>query len=128
MVRLKFSPGGKVRAIHDDNFPWEKAFGPDFAASRRRASIINTVEDGPNAGRFYVDFSHLADATGDEKYRVCLTHTFDREGVAKEAEVVWLTANYIQRRDDVQPPIGEDGRAGRSEADREAAQDQEGDQ
>ncbi len=109
MVRLKFSPGGKVRAIHDDNFPWEKAFGPDFAASRRRASIINTVEDGPHAGNFYVDFSHLADATGNDQYRVCLTRTFAREGDAKNAEVVWLTANYIQRRDDVLTPTGEDG-------------------
>ena len=87
----RYLPTGETRAIYTD--------------ARRhllrneevdRASLINPIKDGPKRGCFYVDFSLLADATGDDRYRLCLTETFETYTEANQAEVAWLEANYIR--------------------------------
>lgn len=59
-----------------------------------RASRVEVVPTDPD-GRFHVDFGPLADLTGDERFRVCLTKLFDQYEDAVAAEVAWLETNYI---------------------------------
>lgn len=94
---LRFYPGGRVKAIHDDGFPFEDAFGPDFAKARRRASVINTVESGPYAGYFYADMGHLAALHDDPTLDVCLWPPQKTEAACKAQEVAFIGAEYIHR-------------------------------
>ncbi len=94
---MRFAPGGKVMAIHDDGFPFEKAFGVDFAKARRRASIINTVEEGRYAGYFYADMSYLADRLGDDTHRVCLYPPRKEEADCKADEFIYVRDYFIER-------------------------------
>jgi hypothetical protein len=97
MSRLHFSRSGGVKAIWTDalaNF-FARAFGPKFAAARRRASIINTVEEGPYAGQFYADMSYLADMTQDDRHRVCLFPPRPLESDVKDDEVAYVEFEFI---------------------------------
>lgn len=90
MPLIRFLPDGNVRSIWDDVYDFRAAgFTP------RRASRIEVIEGGAKAGEFFVDFSLLADYTGDDRHRCCLTHTFRAYKEANAAEVVWLKENYI---------------------------------
>lgn len=92
MIRKRYLPGGETRQI------WHDALA-DRARSRgvipQRASRVEVIPDGQQRGRFSVDFSLLADATGDDSYRVCLVQTFDRYSDAVAAEVAWLERNWV---------------------------------
>lgn len=94
-VVLRFLPGGRVRAIHDDAFPFAKAFGGVFPAARRRASLINTVETGPYAGCFYADMSHLAEQLGEDGCRVCLWPPQPTEAACKRQEFDFVRFVFI---------------------------------
>jgi len=100
---LRFYPGGRVVAIHDDAFPFSAAFGADFAAARRRASLINTVEEGPHAGCFYADMSLLAERTGNERHRVCLWPPRPTEAACKQDEFAYVERCVIDGREDTWP-------------------------
>ncbi len=95
---MRFLPGGRVLAVHDDDFPFGRAFGADFAKTRRRASIINTVETGRHAGLFYADMSYLADQLGDDTHRVCLWPPRPTEGACKADEFVYVRKHFINRQ------------------------------
>ncbi len=98
-MRLKFEKGGRVKAVWDDKLAlvYERAFGKEFASRRRRASLILTVEEGPSAGCFYADMSHLADITGEEEHRVCLWPPCRLESECKAAEVAYINARFIEK-------------------------------
>jgi hypothetical protein len=87
-----FRPDGDVRAV------WDDSTARGFRAAGvvpRRASRIEVIGEGPAYGLFHVDFSPLADLTGDERYRVCLTRAFESYAEANRAEVEWLTGNWV---------------------------------
>lgn len=97
MTTISFRPDGVVRAIWSQRFPFEQAFGSEFLAARRRASVVLTVPVGPHAGDFFADFSYLAELTGDARHHVCLVKTFRCEAALIEAEVAWLRANWLSQ-------------------------------
>ena len=87
-----YRPDGSIRAI------WTDKVAPAFreaGAIPHRASNVEVIEVGPNRGKFHVDFSKLADLTGNETYRVCLCQAFDTHGAAVAAEVRWLELNWV---------------------------------
>lgn len=91
----RYLPTGETRAVWDDSqAARERAQG----VIPRRASRVEVVESGPNLGRFHVDFSPLAAATGDPAHLVCLPRTFGGYSEAVEAEVAWLHENYVRAR------------------------------
>ena len=59
-----------------------------------RASRVEVLPNDPD-GRFHVDFGPLADLTGDERFRVCLTQLFPEYEDAVAAEVAWLEKHYV---------------------------------
>ncbi len=75
---------------------------PNDQMRLHRASHIEVLNN-----KYYIDFTPLADATGDDRYRGCLgaddqlvatpehARLFDRYGEAVEAEVAWLTKHYL---------------------------------
>lgn len=87
-----YRPSGETRAI------WSKPFA---AASRRnnvmpvRGSHVIAITDGLHRGKFHVDFSPLADATGDDAHCVCLAETFESHEEAVAAEHRWLLDNWV---------------------------------
>lgn len=83
---------GQTRAIWSDR---SASLFRATATRPKRASRVEVIEDGPNSGRFGVDFTLLAEATGDERYRVCLTKAYDRYDEAVAAEVAWIRNNYL---------------------------------
>lgn len=83
---------GQTRAIWSDR---SAALFRATGSRPKRASRVEVIEDGPNSGRFGVDFTLLAEATGNEKYRVCLTKAYDRYDEAVAAEVAWIRDNYL---------------------------------
>lgn len=89
-VTLTAGPGG-VRAV----WPADADLRPLGFAPARASHIEVVPPGGPAAGRFYVDFGPLADATGDGRYRVCLAATFALYDDARRAEVAWLEAHYL---------------------------------
>lgn len=84
MAIIKFGKGGSVRKL------FETSDRETFGAKPRRASRVEIVETGPQAGLFYVDFSPLGPA-----YQFCLTRTFADYGEAVQAEQAWLLENWI---------------------------------
>lgn len=91
-VTKRYMPDGSTRAI------WDDAVGDrerQAGVIPQRASRIEVVQEGPSRGRFCVDFSLLADATGREEFRICLTQTFKSYAEANRAEVAWLKQNFI---------------------------------
>lgn len=92
MIRKRYLPDGSTRVIwHDTVGDRERHHG----AIPQRASRIEVIPEGPQRGRFHVDFSLLAEATGDDSYRVCLVQTFERYDAANAAEVAWLEQNWV---------------------------------
>ncbi len=90
-VRIRIS-GGQARTIYQPGVDLAAlGFGPAV-----RASEVETIKSGPVAGRWCVDFSLLADFTGDDTYRVCLTQTFPPSGRddAIAAEVAYLKEHW----------------------------------
>jgi hypothetical protein len=61
----------------------------------KRASRVEVIEDGPNRSNFHVDFTLLAEQTGDPKLEVCLTKTFESYAAAVAAEVKWIEHNWL---------------------------------
>lgn len=90
-VKRYFGSGDTIAIWNDDRAATARRHG----IIPQRASRIEVVQDGPRRGRFYVDFSLLADALGDDSYRVCLSQTYERYDVANAAEVVWLEQNVV---------------------------------
>jgi hypothetical protein len=88
----RFLPSGEVRGIFsDDHARLCRADGSIL----HRASRVEVGEAGPSVGRFHVDFSLLADHTGNEEHRVCLVQTFETHREAVTEEVRWLNENYL---------------------------------
>lgn len=87
----RYLPSGETRAIYADSRRHLLREG-----EVDRASLINPVKEGPNKGRFYVDFSFLADATGEDRFRMCLTQTFETYDEANRVEVEWLEKNWVK--------------------------------
>jgi hypothetical protein len=88
----RYLPDGSTRAL------WAK---PHARVYRRhevlpcRGSHVIAITDGPRRGLFMVDFSPLAEATGDDQYRVCLAQTYESHEDAVEAEHAWLVENWV---------------------------------
>lgn len=61
----------------------------------KRASRVEVIEDGPNRSNFHVDFSLLAEHTGDPALAVCLVKTFASYQDAVAAEVRWIEQNWL---------------------------------
>lgn len=100
-VLKAFLPSGETRAI------WSDQVAASFRKKGiipQRASRVEVIQDGPSRGKFHVDFSLLADATGDERYRVCLSQAFESYADAVAAEVEWLTGNWVLGEPEGKPP------------------------
>jgi hypothetical protein len=95
---IRIDKGGVVRTVWSDGMAdfFARAFGPDFAAARRRASVILTVGSGRFAGCFYADMSHLADLTGDDSHRLCLYPPRRLEGECKRDEIAYVEAHFVR--------------------------------
>ena len=89
---IRFLPTGEVRGIYTDAVPLRRIL-PGLMP--HRASRIEVVQEGRHRGRFSVDFSLLAELTGNPEHRSSLATTFDSYQEAIRAEVQWLQANYI---------------------------------
>ena len=101
MATLRFGRNGRVTAIWDDALAefFTRAFGPEFAVARRRASIIMTVEEGRHAGCFYADMSYLADIANNGEHRLCLWPPRPLESECKQDEVEYVRLHYIQAQE-----------------------------
>lgn len=88
----RYLPTGETRAIWDDSQARRERRQGGRPA---RASRIEAIPDGPRAGLFHVDFTPLAELTGEPAHRCCLPQTFDAHGDAVRAEVAWLVENYV---------------------------------
>lgn len=87
-----YRPDGTARAV------WSDSVAPGFrrtGALPVRASRVEVIPDGVHRGLFHVDFSLLADATKDERLRVCLARPFESYQGAVAAEVAWLERNWV---------------------------------
>lgn len=83
---------GSVRAI------WAKPFARVFREHNTlpvRGSNVIAISEGRYRGWFHVDFSSLADLTGDESFRVCLRVPYESHEEAVAAEHVWLISNWV---------------------------------
>lgn len=89
-MEMRFLPGGEVRAIWDDTLDLRP-----LGTIPQRASRIEVIQEGPHRGKFAVDFSLLADALNDDRFRVCLTQVYSNYRHAVEAEIAWLMENWI---------------------------------
>lgn len=91
-ILKRYMPDGSVRGIWDDSTAKrERSQG----SVPHRASRIEAIEEGPNAGLFHVDFTPLAEMTGRDEFRLCLARAFESYEEARRAEVEWLTHNYV---------------------------------
>jgi hypothetical protein len=87
-----FRPDGTVRAV------WSDTVADSFRAAGalpQRASRVEVIPDGRHRGFFHVDFSLLADITGEPCHRVCLVRPFASYAEAVAAEVRWLELNWV---------------------------------
>lgn len=90
----RYLPDGSTRAIWDDTqADRERRHG----VAPVRASRIEVIPAGPQAGRFHVDFTPLAQASGNSDYCCCLRETFARYDTANARELDWLRVNYVLR-------------------------------
>jgi len=95
MVKLlkAYHPDGSTRGV------WQDANAGGFRKAGvmpERASRVEVIkESGPNHSNFHVDFTLLAEATGDPKLAVCLVRTFESYTAAVAAEVAWLEQNWV---------------------------------
>lgn len=91
-IHKSYRPDGTVRAV------WSDENGPGFRAARvvpKRASRIEVIPDGSQAGFFHVDFTLLSEITGDYRHRVCLAKPFSSYSEAVAAEIRWLETNWV---------------------------------
>lgn len=86
----RYLPTGATRAIYTDTL--RRYFKHEY---RTRASLVSAINEGPNAGRFYVDFEPLATALGAPQFRCCLPETFETYGEAVAAEVEYLRRMWV---------------------------------
>jgi len=82
---IRFTKGGGVRAIYHDSYK--------FGAVPRRASRVEPIQSGSQAGRWFVDMSPLG-----ARFQYCLlqTHEARQEALAAEVkhiEEVWIYAD-----------------------------------
>ena len=87
----RYLPDGEVRTIYRDG-----GLIPPTEVVPERGSHVLPVKNGPNTGKFHVDFSPLSDVTGREDHRICLAALFDTYQGAVNAEVVWLNNNFVK--------------------------------
>lgn len=99
MVKLLscFRPDGSKRAVWSD---MNAQVFRDAGVIPQRASRVEVITEGVHRGRFHVDFTLLAEATGDPTYAACLVTPFDSYTDAVAAEVAWLEKNFVL------PPAG----------------------
>lgn len=100
-MKLVFHPDGSVRAIAADDVDWRKLVPGSVPARASRIEVI--AEPGPAYGLYHVDFSPLAMLTGDTRFRVCLARPYRLYAEARQAEVAWLAAHYVETPYDARP-------------------------
>lgn len=88
----RYLPTGQTRAIWSDT---QGARERKAGVIPQRASRIEVITEGPQRGKFHVDFSLLAEATGDDRFRVCLPKTYESYAAANRAEITWLANNWV---------------------------------
>ena len=91
-IRKVFLPTGETRAI------WTAPVSSTFRQHHvlpKRASRIEVIQEGKSRGLFHVDFSLLADATGNDDFRCCLLTPFASYEEANRAELDWLRKNWL---------------------------------
>jgi hypothetical protein len=88
MLELVFGiqPTGEVRAIYDDAVP-ELGL---LDAVPRRASHIEPIQSGPNAGKWFADMSPLG-----EDFQYCLWPPFVNQTAAKAGERKHIIDNWL---------------------------------
>lgn len=84
-IVINFGLGGSVRAVHDDDYPFMDTHG---CTPPRRASHVEPIQSGPNAGWWYVDMSPLGETFG-----YCLWPPLQTRKEALAVEV-----DHVQRR------------------------------
>jgi hypothetical protein len=88
--------------IHADGnlrIVWEDTVGDllrGMGGVPQRASRIEVVPDGPQRGRFHVDFSLLARVLQDDRWCMCLPRTWTSYAEANAAEIAFLHKHLIQ--------------------------------
>lgn len=87
---IRFGKGGRVRAIHHDDYVLP-------GGRTRRASHVEPIPSGPNAGLWYVDMSPLG-----PQYQYCLWPPFETRREALDAETshleeVWIHGDFDKR-------------------------------
>lgn len=119
MARLVVGLGGSVRGIATDKLPWREMFpghSPPRASHveiidleaiassikgllpvRVWKTLLQEVKKCKQGTMYFVDFSPLADVTGNPIYRCCLARTFARREEALKSEVAWLNENYVEQ-------------------------------
>lgn len=87
-----YRPDGSTRGVwNDQTAPASRKAG----VIPQRASRVEVIPDGPNRGEFHVDLTLLAEITGDPKFQVCLTRTFQSYSEAVAAEVAFIEKNWV---------------------------------
>lgn len=87
-----YTPLGGVRAVYSDAVADREEAVNELPT---RASRIETIKEGPKAGKWCVDFTLLAEAEDRPELACCLWPPFDRYGTANRAEIDWLHANWV---------------------------------
>lgn len=86
VVTINFKPGRGARAVYDDDFPFAQAgFAPPT-----RASHVEPIQSGPNAGRWYADMSPLG-----RGFEFCLWPPCERRDAALEAERRFICERWL---------------------------------
>lgn len=88
----RYLPDGSIRSLWQDDFAM---LNRKQGLKPLRASRVEVIEEGPQAGRFYVDMSPLAIATNNWNYMVCLLPTHERYDAAVAAEQAWIKENWV---------------------------------
>jgi len=98
-VTISFCPNGVIRAIDSPQLPIRDVL-PE--ADVFRASHLLPINDHSSRyhGWYYADLSPLADAEGNDRYRISLYPPQPTYQLAREQEEQWLLKNYLQT-----PPI-----------------------
>lgn len=86
----RYLPDGSTRQIIDAATVYRTKGKPCFRASR-----VEVIPEGEQANRFHVDFTPLHEETQRPEHQLCLVATFDSYYDAVNAEIDWLTRNYV---------------------------------
>ena len=84
---MRISPGGEIRAIYDDTYPFTEIHGGEPPV---RASHVEPIQTGPNAGKWFVDMSPLG-----EEYQYCLWPPFEKRAEALAAEHDHIVKHWL---------------------------------